>query len=82
MAFSPDDQFLATGDGHGGCAIWNVKTGALVKSSDKHKRKITAIEFTSDGKEPTDDFRLRGNDFRRHVVLKNGHHGSTARFGL
>jgi WD40 repeat protein/serine/threonine protein kinase len=50
MAFSPDDQFLATGDGHGGCAIWNVKTGALVKSSDKHKRKITAIEFTSDGK--------------------------------
>lgn len=50
MAFSPDDQLLATGDAHGGCAIWNVKTGALFKSNNTHNRKITAVEFTSDGK--------------------------------
>ena len=49
MAFSPDDELLATGDLHGGCALWNVKTGTVVKSSTTHKRKITAVEFTSDG---------------------------------
>ncbi len=49
IAFSPDDQFLVTGDVRGGCALWNAKTGALVKSSNTHNRKITAIDFTPDG---------------------------------
>ncbi len=50
IAFSPDDQFFVTGDARGGCAVWNTKTGQLVRSSNTHNRKITAIAFTSDGK--------------------------------
>ena len=50
IAFSPDDQFFVTGDARGGCAVWNTKTGQLVRSSNNHNRKITAIALTSDGK--------------------------------
>jgi WD40 repeat protein/serine/threonine protein kinase len=50
IAFAPDDQFFVTGDARGGCAVWNTKTGQIVRASNTHNRKITAIALTDDGK--------------------------------
>ncbi|MGE0760162.1 MAG: hypothetical protein AB7O38_24330, partial [Pirellulaceae bacterium] len=49
LAFSPDDQFLYTGDSHGRGTLWRTESGVAVARLDWHTSKVAAAEFLRDG---------------------------------
>jgi WD40 repeat protein len=48
--FSPDAKILATTDLHSVVALWNVSTGAMIRSWKPHEIQTRSLAFTSDGK--------------------------------
>ena len=51
LAFSPDGKHLAAGDNEGRLAIWQVKTGKLVRELHLgKKRRIYCLSYSPDGK--------------------------------
>lgn len=55
VAFSPDGQLFATGDGGGAIKLWNTKTGAGLRTLvDQHtlanNPAVAALAFSADGK--------------------------------
>ncbi len=50
LQFSPDGNFLVTGDRNGGVHAWEAETGNEVLTLGGHKKSITAIEWRVDGK--------------------------------
>ncbi len=49
VAFSPDDQILATGDARGHVKLWKIDEGRVVSKLEGHTRRISAIAFLPDG---------------------------------
>ena len=49
VAFSPDGNYLATGDNSYYAKIWNLKTGNEVNSFN-HQRSVSSVAFSPDGK--------------------------------
>ena len=50
FAFSPEENFLASGSGNGTVALWDAKTGHLIWRTDAHTSNVTVLEFAPDGK--------------------------------
>ncbi|MBL8060253.1 MAG: hypothetical protein JNK63_06010 [Chthonomonas sp.] len=54
LAFSPNGQWLVTGDETSRIYVWNMKTGAKVREFPRgtkyHQRGIQSLSFTPDGK--------------------------------
>ena len=48
--FSPDGKILATGNGSGSISLWNINSGALIKSFEGHTNIVYSIDFSPDGK--------------------------------
>jgi WD40 repeat protein len=49
VAFAPDGQQLAAGDGEGIIRIWETNTGREVRTIKAHAGEITGLAFTPDG---------------------------------
>lgn len=49
LAFSPDGKLLATGTGEGNVRIWDVETGNLLKTLERHKYAVRFVAFSPDG---------------------------------
>lgn len=49
LAFSPDGNILAGGNSDATLNLWNVQTGAVLKSQKRHNRRVTSLAFSSDG---------------------------------
>lgn len=64
---SPDEKYFLTGSYDGRARLWDVKTGALVRTYTGHKAPITAVAFSPDGK-----FILTGaNDNNSKAIWRN-----------
>ncbi len=50
IAFSPDGQTLATGNGDGTISLWEVATGRERKRLEGHTFKVTSVAYSPDGK--------------------------------
>jgi choice-of-anchor C domain-containing protein len=50
IAFSPDDQFLASGSTQGEVLLWDVATGNRVQTPEAHATAVTCLQFSPDGK--------------------------------
>lgn len=50
IAFNPDGQIVASGDGDGKVQFWNVKEGTFISEFFPHQEAITGLTFTPDGK--------------------------------
>src|SRR5579871_958297 len=49
VAFSPDDQLLASASPDKTVRLWNPKTGKQIQMLDGHRDCVNAIEFSPDG---------------------------------
>lgn len=49
VAFSPDNQIVATGDAKGHVKLWNVESGQLEAKLDGQTRRISAIAYIANG---------------------------------
>jgi WD40 repeat protein len=49
IAFSPDEQYMASGGGDRIIKLWNAATGELVRRMVGHTDWITALDFSPDG---------------------------------
>ena len=45
LAFSPDNQILAVGSGHGEITLWDVKSGQRLYTLTGHEHAITSLAF-------------------------------------
>ena len=50
FAWSPDQKFIATGSGNGTVQLWDAATGNFLWRADAHKKDVTALKFSPDGK--------------------------------
>ncbi len=50
MSFSPDGDWLATGDFNGELRLWSVETGQLVAEPTRHTGVVHIVAFTCDGR--------------------------------
>jgi WD40 repeat protein len=50
LQFSPNGNFLVTGDRNGGVHAWEAETGNEILTLSGHKKSITAIDWRVDGK--------------------------------
>lgn len=50
LRYSPDGSQLAVGDGLGGISLWDPLTGKQLRTLRGHRREITALEFSPDGR--------------------------------
>ncbi|MBK9403719.1 MAG: WD40 repeat domain-containing protein [Ignavibacteria bacterium] len=50
VAFSPDNNYLASGDQDGKIVLWEVKSGKKIKSLTGHSGDVNCITFSPDGK--------------------------------
>lgn len=49
LAFAPDSQTLAIGDGSGSIRLWAVQSGRLQRTLDGHHGMIYGLSFAPDG---------------------------------
>lgn len=49
VAFSPDGQWVASGDGAGEIRLWNARTGATLRAIRGHNGPVSSLSFSSDG---------------------------------
>ncbi len=49
IAFSPDDNRIASGSSNNTVKVWDVGTGAEVLTLRGHESKVSTIAFTPDG---------------------------------
>ncbi|KAJ1930734.1 U3 snoRNP protein [Tieghemiomyces parasiticus] len=49
VAYSPDGQYVATGDGQGRIKVWNTGSGYCFVTFTDHKGAIEALTFTKNG---------------------------------
>lgn len=50
FAWSPDQNFIATGGGNGTVQLWDAATGNFLWRAEAHKKDVTALKFSPDGK--------------------------------
>ncbi len=50
VAFSPDGQFVATGDSNGEINLWQVATGTKLLTYKSHTNWVVSLAFSSNGK--------------------------------
>lgn len=50
IAFSPDEQVLASASGTNTVQLWEVKTGTLQQTLGDHTKRVKAIAFSPDGR--------------------------------
>jgi len=50
VAFSPDDQLIATGSGDGTLKLWGVKTGNELRTLTGETASVSRVRFSPDGK--------------------------------
>lgn len=50
LAFSPDNNLLASSVGANGVNIWDVNDGSLVMNLDVHESRVTCLDFSPDGR--------------------------------
>lgn len=50
LAFSPDGRLLATASADATVKVWNVSSGALGRTLEKHYQDVTALVFTRRGR--------------------------------
>ncbi len=48
--YSPDGKMLASGGGDGAIRIWDVETGAVLKTLEGHTSAIVWVGYSPDGK--------------------------------
>jgi len=49
VAFSPDDQYLATGSGDKTAILWEVNSGRLIRKFKGHSSYVLSVAFSPDG---------------------------------
>ena len=77
VAFNPVLDILATGNADGVAAIWNFRSGKLMRTAAAHTQPINSITFSPDGSymaTGSDDqtasiFRLNGRRVRSYVFV-------------
>ncbi len=50
LAFSPREEYVISGDGHGVIQVWDVKTGDEVYRFDVHRDHVTSLVVSPDGR--------------------------------
>jgi hypothetical protein len=50
LAIAPDGNTVATGSRDGGVALWDTKSGRLLKSLTGHEGVVSALAFSTDGR--------------------------------
>ncbi|KAJ1639770.1 WD40-repeat-containing domain protein [Pavlovales sp. CCMP2436] len=50
VAISPDGKHVATGSYNSSAKLWDISTGALVKTLISHSKEIRQLAFSADGK--------------------------------
>ncbi|GEM_PF-3214944 len=50
LQFSPDGAVIASGGGEGVIKLWDMKTGACIRSLREHKGSVKALDYSSDGR--------------------------------
>jgi len=50
VAFSPDNNYIASGDQDGKIILWEVKSGKKIKSFTGHDGDVNCVAFSPDGK--------------------------------
>ena len=50
VAFSPDGKILASGGWGGTIKLWDVESGALLKTLKSHSKPVSSVSFSPDGK--------------------------------
>jgi WD40 repeat protein len=49
LAFSPDDQYIASAGRNGKIRVWQIATGTVAKEYRPHKQRIRGLVFSPDG---------------------------------
>ncbi len=80
VAFSPRGPFVASGGADRMVKLWNMDTGALVRTYRGHKDFVTAVDFTADGRLLASagldgTIRVSSTASNRLVTTLNGHRG-------
>lgn len=50
LAWSPDSQRLAAGDGNGGVYMWQAQTGTLLRTLGEQRLPVFAVAWSPDGR--------------------------------